>query len=265
MKHFFTLALAIIFTSQNALAQDAGFYPPEGSTFNEDSTVITLPDAYLGEMYNETIQFYSTDEIELEGVDVPVNFVSVTITGIGTPEGLTTTCAPEDCMFLPNQWGEATMAGIATTEGSFTLDFTADVVVSATIFGFTQEIPFSIPYTGGNPTIDFLVDDYSVLNEFIPTFILNVMPSTVSIEEAKPLSEVNLSPNPAKDHVVFNYNAFGEQVELELYDMLGNLISRHKSNESSMYLNTSVYPNGLYVYRLSTSTTQSIGRLVVNH
>ena len=32
------------------------FYPPEGSTYNEDNTEITLPSASLGENYNELLK-----------------------------------------------------------------------------------------------------------------------------------------------------------------------------------------------------------------
>ena len=45
------------------------FYPPEGSTYNEDNTEITLPSASLGENYNEVIE-----------IDVP-EFLTIDLNG----------------------------------------------------------------------------------------------------------------------------------------------------------------------------------------
>ncbi len=59
MKKLFTLSLLVLFTSQISFAQDLepGFYPPEGSTFNSDGSEISLPEAMIDVLYNETISF----------------------------------------------------------------------------------------------------------------------------------------------------------------------------------------------------------------
>ena len=36
---------------------EAGFYPPEGSSFNEDSSAVYLPNAQLNEFYDENYSF----------------------------------------------------------------------------------------------------------------------------------------------------------------------------------------------------------------
>lgn len=268
MKKLFTLALASIFTSQITSAQEAGFYPPEGSTYNVDSTEITLPDAIVGQMYDETISFYATDEIEIEGLTVPLNFISVTLTGVSTPDGLANTCNPADCLFLPNAWGESTISGVPTTAGEYTIDITADVVIAVNMFGALIDVPFSIPYTGGNTTIDMMVDDYSILNEFIPTFNLNVLPE-VGVEEYAALSNLVVSPNPANNVARFDFTSSNEKVSLKVFDLLGNLISVKEVNANggaqAIELNTSVYANGVYIYQLATKTNKTVGRLVVNH
>ncbi|GIR12408.1 MAG: hypothetical protein CM15mP23_09830 [Cryomorphaceae bacterium] len=45
---------------------EAGFYPPEGSVFNTDSSVVTLPEASTESDYNESISFYATEEISIQ-------------------------------------------------------------------------------------------------------------------------------------------------------------------------------------------------------
>lgn len=265
MKKLFTLALASIFTLQIASAQEAGFYPPEGSTYNVDSTEITLPDAMVGQDYNETISFYATDEIELEGVPFALTFTSVEITNVMPPEGLANECNPADCLFLPNAWGESTITGVPTTAGEYTVDIEAEVSV---VFGFLP-ITFSIPYLGGNPTIDMYITDYTVLNDYIPTFKLNVLPTTVGVEEYVALSDLVVSPNPANNVAKFDFTSTDEQVSLKVFDLLGNLISVQEADGSNakqtMELNTTSFAEGVYIYQLETKANKTVGRLVVNH
>ena len=66
MKKLFTLSLLALLTTQISFAQDPGFYPPEGSTFNSDSSEISLPDAMIDVLYNETISFYASDSITID-------------------------------------------------------------------------------------------------------------------------------------------------------------------------------------------------------
>ena len=55
------------------------FYPPVGSTYNPDSTEITLPSASLGENYNELIEIdvpeFLTIDLNGEVLDLPINYV----------------------------------------------------------------------------------------------------------------------------------------------------------------------------------------------
>ena len=64
-----------------------GFYPPEGSVFNSDSSVVTLPEASTESDYNESISFYATEEISIPDVG-SFGFVSANITSVSTPAGM---------------------------------------------------------------------------------------------------------------------------------------------------------------------------------
>ena len=106
MKKLFTLSFLALLTVQISFAQDQepGFYPPEGSTFNEDSSVVTLPDAMVGEMYNEIITFYASDEITIDVAGTPyaLPFISAVITSVTTPSGMDYSCNVENCVFIAN-------------------------------------------------------------------------------------------------------------------------------------------------------------------
>ncbi|MFQ3269225.1 MAG: hypothetical protein ACI9B2_001032, partial [Flavobacteriales bacterium] len=78
MKKLFTLSLLALLSVQFSSAQEAGFYPPDGSTYNADSSIVTLPSAYLESNYSDTIVFYvsETFSVDLGGqtIELPFNF-----------------------------------------------------------------------------------------------------------------------------------------------------------------------------------------------
>ena len=87
MKNVFTLSLFALLTVSLSFAQ--GFEPPAGSTYNADSTEITLPSAYLEANYLDSIIFDVPESftVELGGqsLDLPFNFAQ--ITGVKLPLG----------------------------------------------------------------------------------------------------------------------------------------------------------------------------------
>ena len=265
MKKLFTLSLLALLSVQFSSAQEAGFYPPDGSTYNADSSIVTLPNAMVGQDYNEAITFYATDTIAIEGIDFNLGFVSATITSVSTPLGMDYNCNIIDCAFGPNVEGEVSLNGIPTEAGEYTLDIIADVIISVEILpGFATEIPFTVPYLGGNETIDFLVSDVSVLNDFIPTFILNVEPGIIGLEEVSPLADVVVYPNPASTDVTFEFTSTNEDVQVQIFDLLGNRVFDNTYSTKLVTLNTSNFTNGVYIYKLATANNSTVGRLVVN-
>ena len=265
MKKLFTLAVLALSLAQFSFAQDeAGFTPPEGSTYNEDSTVVTLPDAQIGDTYNEVISFFSPEIIEIEGVDYELTFVSATITSIAAPDGLVYSCNEEGCVFLPNNEGEVSLTGIPTTAGTYELAVNADVSISAIVFGFPASIDFSLPYDGGNAILDLaLAEDYSVINSLLPSFILNVN-EEIGIEELSPFAGLVVYPNPATTEVSFEYSSESEATQVQLFDLLGNLVFNNTFSKESSTVNTSSLNNGVYIYKLATANHSSVGRLIVN-
>ena len=159
---------------------DVVFYPPSGSTTtrNTDSYVVTLPNATSNSEYNESIEFYATDEITMNigGRDVALEFVSLQILSLQTPDGMNSTCSPKNCTFGPNAWGEINLNGTVSNPDKYTLDLRAMVTVNLTNVGIPSDLTFPIPYNGENPILNMALGgtDYSSINRFVPTFVLNV-------------------------------------------------------------------------------------------
>ena len=281
MKNVFTLSLFALLTVSLSFAQDLepGFYPPEGSTFNEDSSVVTLPSAYLESYYSDTIVFYvpETFSVDLAGqtLDLPFNFAQ--ITGVTTPNGMDYSCSAEACNFAPNTYGEVVLSGIPSDTGLYQLDLTAFVSINAAPLGLPMDVEFAIPYTGGVALLDLALEgDYSILNDVVPTFLINVEPTennpnlSIDSKNLENFDRFIVSPNPAAETASFSfYNFDANYVSLEIYDLLGNLmyVDQFKGaiqSEQTYNVNTSSFNNGVYLYKLSTSNSSHSGRLVVN-
>ena len=150
---------------------EAGFYPPEGSSFNEDSSAVYLPIAQVNEFYDENLQFYAEDTITIEGLEI--GFVSAKIRNVNNmPEGMYYQTSTSDSTFYPNNTGCVGLFGTPVESGVSSLSIEATVTVE--ILG--TELSFDLPYEGGVILLDlvFANGDYSSLNNFIPTFVIEV-------------------------------------------------------------------------------------------
>lgn len=179
MKNVFTLTLFALLSVSLSFAQ--GFEPPLGSTYNADSTEITLPSAYLEANYNEAIVFDVPESfsVDLGGESMELPFSFAQITGVSTPSGMEYFCSAENCYFLPNTSGDVVLAGTPIELGLYELQLSALVSVDLTPLGVPTELTFSIPYTSGdNLVLDLaLGDDVSAVNDVVPTFFINVQPA----------------------------------------------------------------------------------------
>ena len=277
MRNVFTLSLFALLTVSLTFAQ--GFEPPVGSTYNADSTEITLPTAYLDVNYLDSIIFDIPDAFSLDIIDIPFNFAQ--ITAVDTPAGMSYSCSAENCYFLPNTSGNVFLSGTPTDTGSYELNLSALVQVDLTSLGIASTVTFSIPYIEGE---SLLLDgalaiagvDPSVINEVIPTFFINVEPAennpnlSIDSKNIENFDWFVVSPNPAVEMASFSfYNKDAKYLSLEIYDLLGNLVYADQlkgsvQTEQTYNVNTSSFNNGVYLYKLSTSNASHSGRLVVN-
>ena len=277
MKNVFTLPLFTLLTVTLSLAQ--GFEPPLGSTYNADSTEITLPSAYLDANYIDSIIFDVPESftVELGGqsLDLPFNFAQ--ITGVATPSGMAYDCSVMSCYFEANTSGGVVLSGIPTETGLYELALSAAVSINGAPLGINLDVDFNIPYTGGNVLLDLALNgDYSVLNDVIPTFFINVEPAennpnlSIDSKNIENFDRFVMSPNPASEIASFSfYNNDAKYISLEIYDLLGNLVYADQlkgcvQTEQTYNVNTSLFNNGVYLYKMSTSNASHSGRLVVN-
>ena len=61
---------------------------------------------------------------------------------------------------------------------------------------------------------------------------------------------LNLYPNPAKNTLNLNFESSTQNVKVEIYDVLGNIIIKHRHSQPTSGINISDLPNGLYVLRV---------------
>ena len=266
MKKLFTLSLLALLSVQFSSAQDAGFYPPEGSTYSADSSIVTIPDAQVSYMYQETISFYASDNmiIDIAGESLEIPFVSAVISNVATPDGMTYDCNIDNCVFTANQWGEVTLSGIPTTVGEYSLDITAIVTINAATLGLPIDITFPIPYDGSNPLLNLaLGDDYTAINSFMPIFMLNVTPE-IGVKELTSVANILVYPNPATTEVTFEFTSANQDTQIQIFDLLGNRVFDNTYSNELVTVNTSSFTNGVYIYKLGTEDNSSVGRLIVN-
>ena len=115
----------------------------------------------------------------LEGLEI--GFISAKILNIiNMPEGLYYQTSSADSTFYPNNVGCVGLFGDAVNVGVYELSIEAEVTVE--ILG--SPITFQLPYTGGVMLLDLVYSDgdYSSLNSFIPTFVIEVV-EEVLVEE----------------------------------------------------------------------------------
>lgn len=177
---------------------EAGFYPPEGSTYNEDSSVVYLPDAETNVFYEEYLKFFAEDTMVLEGLEI--GFISAKILNVlNLPQGLYYQTSSADSTFYANNVGCVGLFGTPEELGIFELSIEAEVTIE--ILG--SPISFQLPYTGGNMLLDLVYSDgdYTTLNNFIPIFSIEVTDGfgLVEITGCTNISAVNYNELATED------------------------------------------------------------------
>ena len=157
--------------NESGISSEAGFYPPEGSSYNEDSSYVYLPDANINSFYEEYLKFFAEDTMVLEGLEI--GFISAKILNIlNMPQGMYYQTSSADSTFYASNVGCVGLFGEAQETGIYELSIEAEVTVE--ILG--SPITFQLPYSGGVMILDLVYSDgdYSSLNSFIPTFVIEV-------------------------------------------------------------------------------------------
>ncbi len=150
-------------------------------------------------------------------------------------------------------------------------NFTGYTSVNGTTWAFAFSTTISMTgciYAGvfsesvnGNVTTTAVFDNVSVTNPVIPL----ATPAATLAETAAP--DLEVYPNPTTGEITVNLNAYGDRiVRIEIYDAQGKAQKVQELNPaetSSLRLDLSEYPNGIYLIRASSEGIPNVAKRVV--
>ncbi|MFM1876465.1 MAG: hypothetical protein RL266_2202 [Bacteroidota bacterium] len=109
------------------------------------------------------------------------------------------------------------------------------------------------------PTVDF----YELGNTLEVVDSLNGIPSSVGIEEKSPANSVSVFPNPSKDVFICIW-VQPTAAQISLFDHAGVLVWQTCMNETSITIDLSPYPVGIYHVQVLSGEAVSTFKLVRN-
>ncbi len=227
----------------------AGIYPDSAAN---------LPTAYVGHAYDETITaVVPTDTLVDVGLGFPVTvtIVSIEVTSVnGLPAMFDNSCTPTDCVFPGGQSGCMNLYSTSNPTsgdiGLYPLDIYLTTTADAGLAGIITQ----------DDTLDY--------------YVLEIADSTgvgvgITTFEDQSFELRNAFPNPVKDEAKIQFIK-GTQgtVEFTVTNLLGAVVEkrtiRAKRGVNDIYINTEEFPNGIYLYSLSSGNSVLTKRMIVN-
>jgi hypothetical protein len=101
--------------------------------------------------------------------------------------------------------------------------------------------------------------DENLRPKFVITYVEGGSGKTAGAESTP--WEVEVSPNPAADHVSFEFTDFesGDAITLSLYNISGQLVHRENTTASALLeLNVSLWNTGMYFFSAENKTTRAV-------
>ena len=225
----------------------AGIYP---------DTATGLDPAYVGQSYNQNITIITpTDTV----VDVLGNMVQVTIDSIsltsvlGLPSGFAYSCDPPSCGF---PGGTIKCAELYSTINPTSSDIGVYNIVFETT-SYASDVPFI-----GFFTQDDVIDYYYIE--------IGAATSTINAFDNNTFELKSVYPNPIIDQARFQFISgdFGSNV-FKIYNLLGEEMESRvvysNIGVNSIHVNTSSYPEGIYLYSINNGYQVLTKRMVVSN
>ncbi len=140
------LAFILTFTAGKAQCVIDYNYFPVGANYGLDPD--TLPDAYIGQFYDQDMTFFLPLDTNISGVNV--TFEDYHITSISLPLGLTWECnnASSSCHYDPtvSQYGCVKISGNALMPGYYDVEVNLVATHSLSALTGTENISFTLPF-----------------------------------------------------------------------------------------------------------------------
>tara|TARA_B100000900_G_scaffold408510_1_gene422885 strand:- start:3679 stop:5463 length:1785 start_codon:yes stop_codon:yes gene_type:complete len=145
-KLLMILAFILTFTAGKAQCVIDYNYFPVGANYGLDPD--TLPDAYIGQFYDQDMTFFLPLDTNISGVNV--TFEDYHITSISLPLGLTWECnnASSSCHYDPtvSQYGCVKISGNALMPGYYDVEVNLVATHSLSALTGTENISFTLPF-----------------------------------------------------------------------------------------------------------------------
>lgn len=98
-------------------------------------------------------------------------------------------------------------------------------------------------------------------NQFYKLSLIKVATNVPSVSE---LNEVNIYPNPAKDHIVINSSSsISSNIYLKIYDWSGKMV-KIMNFDGIQPIDVSDLPNGIYVAKISNNASSKTTKLIIS-
>ncbi len=219
-------------------------------------TATGLDPAYVGQSYNQNITIITpTDTV----VDVLGNMVQVTVDSInltsvtGLPQGFSYSCDPPSCGF---PGGTIKCAELY----SMTDPTSSEIGVYNIVFETTS-------YASDVPFIGFFTQDDVIDYYYIEVFGAN---STINTFDNKSFELKSVYPNPITDQARFQFiSGDSAPISFKIHNLLGEEVDSRLfySNKgvNTIYINTSLYPQGIYLYSINNGQKVLTKRMVVSN
>jgi len=219
-------------------------------------TATGLDPAYVGQSYNQNITIITpTDTV----VDVLGNMVQVTIDSInltsvtGLPPGFSYSCDPPTCGF---PGGTIKCAELY----SMTDPTSSEIGMYNIVFETTS-------YASDVPFIGFFTQDDVIDYYYIEVFGAS---STINTFDNTSFELKSVYPNPITDQARFQFiSGDSAPISFKIHNLLGEEVDARlfhaNKGVNTIYVNTSLYPEGIYLYSINNGQKVLTKRMVVSN
>ncbi|MEC7646017.1 MAG: T9SS type A sorting domain-containing protein [Bacteroidota bacterium] len=253
---FLTFAFLIAFASAQSTSgcipdpqySSPGIYP---------DTAIGLAPGYVGQNYIQNITIITPLDTSVEilpGQTVAVTIDSIVLTSVmGLPAGFDYACDPPTCQFIG---GSTKCAELYST-----------IAPDASLIGVHDIIFETSSYASNVPFIGTYVQE-----DVIDYYYIEIFPATSTINQFNntTFELKGVYPNPSVNQAKIQFvSGAPEEVVFKIYNLLGEEIESQLISSSrgvnTIYVNTSLYPEGVYLYSINNGKQLLTKRMVVQN
>ncbi len=246
--------------NQNYIDSTGGVYPLPYDSLTNPKGGINLS-ACIGHPYQFVFQVVIPDTINYPGFGkIPLTNFSIPVTNAisNLPTGLTYICNPPSCSFNSHTVGCIAIYG---TVANTVTPKAYDLVITGSLTALGFQIPFTFPSAQLYPGNYFLTVEPENSTKCYKV-------STSEARTANFFADVN--PNPITQYsnlLIFSKKDLN--LKLSILDINGSTIQTKNikvvEGKNSFQLDTSLLPDGVFLYKIEEETGYTVGKIIVQH